>query len=72
MLVFNQFDLTVEETPVFLSGQLMEDSEIYRLLVRYVKKLQFLDPPAFFQYGTKLAHHPKYLYFDLLCLLLCK
>ena len=71
MLVFDQLKLDPEETPLFLTGHLIKDSEIYRLLYRYVRHLQFLNPPAFLKLGPKLSEHPRYFYFDLLSLVFC-
>lgn len=71
MLVYEQFELQAEETPLFISGRLVKDSEIYKLLHRYVLHLSFLQPPAFFQFGPKLNNQPGYFYFDLFCLMLC-
>lgn len=72
LLIFDQFKLSQENTPVFLSGKLLDQSEIYQLLIRYIRKVQFLQPPAFFQFGPKLNQKKHYLYFDLFCGLLCK
>jgi len=70
LLVFKQFDLDSAEIPVFLSGQLVEESEVYRLLFRYLKQISFLDPPAFFQFGPKMKSLDSYFYYDLFSLLL--
>ena len=72
LMIFDQFDLEPEKIPVFLSGQLLQDSEVYRLLFRYIKKLEFVNPPAYFQYGQKWGSYPKYFYFDLFSLVFCK
>ncbi|HMO38718.1 MAG TPA: DUF3822 family protein [Saprospiraceae bacterium] len=63
MLVFDQFKLDPEETPAFIAGQLIKDSEIYPLLYRYIRQLQFLPMPAFIQNGDKLRE--PHLYFNL-------
>lgn len=68
LLIYNQYNLQADQDALHLSGKLMEDSEIYRLLDRYINKLQFLEPPAFLNFGPKLNLHPKYFYFDLLSL----
>ena len=68
LLIFKQFNLSQEETPVFISGQLVEDSEIYRHLQRYVRQYHFQQPPAFLSYGPKMEEQPKYLYFGVLAL----
>ena len=43
LLVYQQFDLNPLEIPLTLSGTLMEDSEIFRLLLRYIRPMRF--PP---------------------------
>lgn len=72
LLIFDQFKLSQENTPLLLSGKLLSDSEIYRLLARYIRQLDFLKPPAFFQFGPKMTQKKHYFYFDLFCGLLCK
>lgn len=68
LLIFDQLNLSQETTPVALSGQLVEDAEIYRLLKRYLPQFNFLEPPAFINYGAKMEGHSKYMYFGVLCL----
>ena len=65
LLVFDQYKLTPEETPVCITGQLIEQSEIYPLLRRYIRQVQFLPPPDFIQLGTKLQQQPTYFHFNL-------
>lgn len=71
MLAYDQFNLDPEKTPLQLCGRLVQDSEIYRLLYRYVRNLQFLQPPAFLRLGEKLGKEPRHFYFDLLSLVFC-
>lgn len=71
LLVFKQFNLNPEETPLWLSGRLVPDSEIYRLLYRYIRHLHFVRLPAFYQAGPKLSEEPAHFYFDLLSINLC-
>ena len=71
LLVFEQFDLDPGNVPVEVSGKLVVDSEIYRLITRYIQGLKFLEPSPFFNFGSKLDTHPKHFYFDLLSLLHC-
>lgn len=68
LLACEQSGFKPEQVPVYLSGQLMADSEIYRLLARYFKKQQFLDPGALFSLAPELGKADPYLYFDLLSL----
>jgi len=65
LLVFDQYKLSPEDTPVSISGQLIEQSEIYPLLRRYIRTVQFLSPPDFLQFGTKWQQQPTYFHFNL-------
>lgn len=68
MLVFEQAGLAAESTPVYLSGQLVEASEIYRLLSRYLPVLKFMDTRAIFKFDVEDDREVAYQYFDLLSL----
>lgn len=68
LLVFKQTELSQTETAVHLSGQLMEDSEIYRLVQRYVPQAVFQSPPDGIDIGEKGAGLPAHLYYGLFCL----
>jgi hypothetical protein len=46
LLPFEQHRLSPVETPLHLSGNLLEDSDIYRLLYRYFRRLSFSTLPA--------------------------
>lgn len=65
LLVLDQYKLTPEVTPTFITGQLIEQSEIYPLLRRYIRTLQFLPAPNFLHFGTKWQQQPTYFYFNL-------
>lgn len=65
LLLFDQYQLAPEETPVYITGQLIENSEIYPLLQRYLRSLRFLPAPDFLRLGTKLKQQPAYFYFNL-------
>ena len=68
MLVFEQTGLSPESTPVYLSGQLVEASEIYRLLARYLPLMEFMDTRAIFKFDLENDREIAYQYFDLLSL----
>ena len=68
LLLFDQFDLKQEEVNLMLSGQLIKDSEIYRLLFRYIKKVNFIQHPSFISFGPKMKTKPSYYYFDIFSL----
>jgi hypothetical protein len=65
LAVFDECELDQETTPILLSGQLIEDSEIYRLLYRYFRKLSFVPCPPQLSLGPQLSALPQHLYTDL-------
>ena len=71
LLPYQQFGLKPGGTPAYLSGQLVEESEIYREAFRYLKHIHFVEPPAFFHLGPKISKEPQHFHFDLLGLSLC-
>ena len=68
MLVFDQFELDSHKIPIYLSGQIIEQSEIYKLLFRYVKHIQFLPKLSTHRFGAKLQEIEPHLFFDLISL----
>lgn len=68
LLVFEQTGLNPEATTVHLSGQLVEASEIYRLLSRYLPLMEFMDTRAIFTFDLEDDRQVAYQYFDLLSL----
>lgn len=72
LLVYDQFELKSESVPIFLFGKLVEDSEIYKLLYRYIKIVHFLEVPAYFQLGPKLNLQYARFYYDLMSLIFCR
>lgn len=69
LLLFDQYNLVPEQTPVYIGGQLVENSEIYPLLQRYLRALHFLSAPEFLQMGTKFQQQPPHFYFNLLSII---
>lgn len=68
LLILDQYKLAPEDTPVYLSGHIIEQSEIYPLLRRYIRSVQFLPPPQFLQSGNQWQQQPSYFYFNLFSL----
>ena len=71
MLVFDQFKLKPEAVPLYLSGQIVEDSEIYKLIYRYIRHIHFIQLPNFLNFGPRLKRHSSHLFFNLYCSKLC-
>jgi len=66
LLVFDQFKLKPENVSTVFSGQLIEESEVYKLVNRYVPTLQRIAPQNFYTFGEKFyeqANQPHF-YFD--------
>ncbi|HMQ60491.1 MAG TPA: DUF3822 family protein [Flavilitoribacter sp.] len=66
MLVCQQVGVKPKDTPLYLAGRLMADSEIYRRLERYMPKLHFWVPPTSLVLGDKVKALPSYFFADLL------
>jgi len=72
MLVFDQFGLKPEGNTVHISGQIVQDSEIYHLLFRYIRHLDMLPVPPFYKLGKNGQKITQHYYFDLFSLKLCE
>ena len=72
MLVLDQFKVDPETVPVFLSGQIMRESEIFKLLYRYIKNVDFLEAPDKLRFRSKYEALNAYKFFDLFSLQLCE
>jgi hypothetical protein len=69
MLVFDQFDLDPVDVPLRLTGQILEDSEIYRALTRYIRQVEFGGTPPGIAIGEGFDQVPAYMFYDLFSLL---
>ncbi len=65
LLAFEQFRLDPLEIPLTITGLLLEDSEIYRLLQRYFKTMRFGSLPSSFQLPVSAGRLPAHYFFDL-------
>lgn len=71
MLVFDQFSLSPETVPVFLSGEITNEGEVYQLLTRYIRNVQTMPAPPFLRFGAAFDNLPGYRYYDLFSLSQC-
>ena len=69
MNAYHQFELSPDEIPFYMSGQIVEDSEIYHLLYRYIRNLKKVELPGSLQLGTQMENQEPHFYFDLFSLL---
>lgn len=65
LLVLDQLRLDVNTTKVFLSGEIMKASEIYNLLYRYIRELDFIDKKSSYIFDAAFANQPNHFNFDL-------
>ena len=65
LLVFNQLKLNVEQTKLFLAGELMKSSEIYNLIYRYVRHINFVEKTIDLEFDEAFEDVPQHFYFDL-------
>ncbi len=71
LMVFDQFELKPESTPVILSGELVENSEIYKKLYRYIRHIGFIPNIGYYEFGEAFSNLTHYHHFDLYSLKLC-
>lgn len=64
LLAYEQFKLNPLELPLILSGNLLEDSEIFRLLRRYVRNIRFAPLPSSVQLPQSAVDLPSHYWFD--------
>lgn len=65
LLIFNQLKLNVEQTKLFLAGELMKTSEIYNLIYRYVRHINFIKRTTDLEFDEAFENVPSHFYFDL-------
>lgn len=64
LLAYEQFKLNPLDLPLTLSGNLTEDSDIFRLLRRYVRTIRFAPLPASVQLPQSAVELPAHYWFD--------
>jgi uncharacterized protein DUF3822 len=72
LLAFNQFKLDPNDVPLHLSGQIVQDSEIFKMLYRYITRIRFLSELPFMNFSKKYEDIPQHFFFNLYALSLCK
>jgi Protein of unknown function (DUF3822) len=66
LLAFDQLKLNPLDVTLTITGELMEDSEIYRLLYRYFRDIRFAETPAgLYQFSGPVDSLPGHMNFDL-------
>lgn len=68
MLLYDRFQLDTAEVPLYLTGAISADSDIYSKLYSYVGTLTFAGLPAHLSLGKKFSDLPPHLFFNLFAL----
>jgi len=68
LLAYEQFRLSPMEIPLVISGNLLEDSEGWRTLYRYVRHLKFVEMPHLLRWPMALKDWPEHCQWDVFCL----
>lgn len=72
LLAYNQFKLDTNDVVLNLSGQIVQDSEIYKMVFRYIAHIRFLTGVPFLNFSKKYDDIPQHFFFNLYALSLCK
>lgn len=73
LLVYKQLGLNPQKHTLNVMGDLTVDSEIHKLLYKYIKTIQFVNRPNFYVFGLKVQEGiAQSLFFDLYSLKLCE
>jgi hypothetical protein len=65
LLVYQNLELAPQTEPLYLSGELLEESEIYTLLYKYVRHIHFLGVPSKLQISEAFGALAGHLHLDL-------
>ena len=72
LLILDQHQLNSDTVQVFYSGNLLEDSEIYNLLKRYLYYLKKVPVLGMYEFGSEIEQQQlKYRFMDLFSMLYC-
>ncbi len=66
ILVFNQLNLNAGKTPVFYSGEFSSQPECEEVLRRYIKYVDRVPQPSFFEFGKAFEKVDTTTFFDML------
>ncbi len=68
LLAYDQFRMNPSDLPLTVGGNILQDSELYRTLFRFVRDIRFATPPAPFASLQGTEKLPAHCLVDLLCL----
>ncbi|MCC6460382.1 MAG: DUF3822 family protein [Saprospiraceae bacterium] len=68
LLAYEQFRLRPADIPLVVSGTILSDSELYRVLYRFIREIQFAPAPTHFKIADDTQVLPGHCHVDLFCL----
>ena len=68
LLAYDQFRLNPRDIPLDVAGSLLEDSEVYRMLYRFVREIRFVAPSKKFHLPRQEQALPDHCHVELFCL----
>lgn len=66
-LAYQQCGWSMSRIPLYLCGEVMQESEVYRQLYRFTEDIRFLAFDGSVEIGAQFQTIPQHLYYDLLC-----
>jgi hypothetical protein len=71
LMVYDQFNLDPKEVPVYITGRSNKKTSTYDQMSKYVRHIEVVRPPSYYQYSTSFEHVDLHFYSDLLSMKLC-
>ena len=71
LFTYEQLNLNPNQTPLIISGEIEEDSEVYKLLYRYVRNISFTKRNPNYKYSFVFDQTKEHFYYKLLNQHLC-
>jgi len=71
LFTFEQLQLNPNQTPLIISGEIEEDSDVYKLLFKYIRNISFTKRNPNYNYSFVLDQIKEHFYYELLNQHLC-
>ena len=71
LFTYEQLNLNPDQTPLIISGEIEEDSEVYKLLYKYIRNISFTKRNPNYNYSFVFDQTKEHFYYKLLNQHLC-
>lgn len=68
LLAYEQFKLDPKLIPLTISGNILKDSELHKMLYRFVREIRFATAPSKYHFPADAEALPGHCHLDLICL----